>query len=247
MTPGNRRLIQKSIAVIIIVALLDIIGISPFLMMFITGVILVVWLVSRRSQNREIEQVFQFYISSDAILREEDRRWYGFEIAEVIDSGERVLSALPDCPPLHFFTLGALYHRIGNYDATAYYLSRVMEDEAYNELHLVAPSPQLRRYVQMLRRIESEPSIAPQTLAAVRNLERTRRKYAAQMLAESRAVIDREKTQVGVRGGTPLEPTPKLVVDETANTPRTATPMHAPLPISELLHDIYQDDQTLRH
>ena len=32
--------------------------------------------------------MFDFYIAADAILRDEERRWYGFEIAEVIEHGE---------------------------------------------------------------------------------------------------------------------------------------------------------------
>ena len=72
----------------IIVAILNAVGLSPVVMVFVTGVVFVIWLVARRAQMREVERIFEFYVAADAILREEDRRWYGFEIAEVIEHGE---------------------------------------------------------------------------------------------------------------------------------------------------------------
>ena len=45
----------------------------------------------------------------------------------------------------------------------------------------------------MLRRIEYHPSTAPQTLAAIRSLERARQRNAAKMLRESREVVEAEK------------------------------------------------------
>ena len=50
---------------------------------------------ARRAQSREVERIFDFYIAADAILREEERRWYGFEIAEVIEHGESLLRSCP--------------------------------------------------------------------------------------------------------------------------------------------------------
>src|SRR5690349_2299098 len=84
-----------------------------------------------------------------AMLGEEERRWYGFEIAEVIEQGECLLETIPDAPPLNYFVIGALYHRLGNHQATVEYLKRLMEDERYDEVHRTMPSSQLRRYVSM--------------------------------------------------------------------------------------------------
>src|SRR5918911_3790047 len=145
MIPGAGKLTTKAIAVIVIVAMLDAVGLSPVIMVFVTGVVLIVWLFARRAQAREIERIFEFYIAADAILREEERRWYGFEISEVIEHGESLLEIMPDPPPLNYFVLGALYHRLGNHQATVEYLSRVADDESYDETHRTAPSPQLRR------------------------------------------------------------------------------------------------------
>ena len=154
MTSGNGKLTTRAIAIVIIVAILNAVGLSPVVMVFVTGVVFVIWLFARRAQMREVERIFEFYIAADAILREEERRWYGFEISEVIEHGESMLEIMPDPPPLTYFALGALYQRLGNHAAAVQYLSRLNEDELNDETHRLAPSPQLRRYVTMLRRLE---------------------------------------------------------------------------------------------
>ena len=235
------KLTTKAIAVIIIVAMLDAVGVPPVIMVLFTGMCFVVWLFARRAQAREVERIFDFYIAADAVLREEERRWYGFEIAEVIVHGESLLDIMPDPPPLNYFALGALYQRLGNHTAAVEYLSRVAEDEHCFEAHRTAPSPQLRRFVSMLRRIEYQPSLAPQTLAAIRSLERARQKNATKLLSESRELMaveqqaaQEEKQQV-----------PEAAV--THNEPMFAPSMplsaiSAPPPISKVLHDVYQDE-----
>ena len=235
------KLTTKAIAVIIIVAMLDAVGVPPVIMVLFTGMCFVVWLFARRAQAHEVERLFDFYIAADAVLREEERRWYGFEIAEVIEHGESLLDIMPDPPPLNYFALGALYQRLGNHTAAVEYLSRVAEDERCFEAHRTAPSPQLRRFVSMLRRIEYQPSLAPQTLAAIRSLERARQKNATKLLSESRELMaveqqaaQEEKQQV-----------PEAAV--THNEPMFAPSMplsaiSAPPPISKVLHDVYQDE-----
>src|ERR1044072_4303025 len=198
------KLTTKAIAVIIVVAMLNAVGFPPVLIVLLTGSVLVVWLCARRAQSREVERIFDFYIAAEAVLREEERRWYGFEIAEVIEHGESLLEIMPDPPPLNYYGLGALYQRMGNHAASAEYLSRVIEDERYDETHRTAPSPQLRRYVSMLRRIEYQPSLAPQTLAAVRSLERARQRNASKLLEDSRALA-----QQVVQEDEPVAPVPE--------------------------------------
>jgi hypothetical protein len=241
MTSGTKKLAQKAVAVVVIVILLDVVaGVSPVVMMFVSGIVFVVWVVSRRSQTREVERLFEFYLATEAILREEDRRWYGFEVAEVIENGECLLEELPDPPPLHMFALGALYHRLGNHQATVEYLSRIVEDEQYDERYRTAASPQLRRYVSLLRRIEHEPSIAPQTLGAVRSLERARRKHAAEMLAESRRFLRVEKSAEAAV--TTSEVLPDAPAELTSADSRSFASISAPPPITEVLQDIYDDN-----
>lgn len=227
----------KTIAIIVIVAILNAVGLSPVVMVFVTGVVFVIWLVTRRAQMREVERVFEFYVAADAILREEERRWYGFEIAEVIEHGESLLEMMPDPPPLNYFALGALYQRLGNHDATVQYLSRLNEDEHYNETHRTAPSPQLRRYVMMLRRLEQNPAAEPHTLAAVRNLERARQRNATRLLLESRNVV--QTTAAAKAAETPVPPPRK---EETFPASAPLSSISAPPPITTVLRDVYQEE-----
>jgi hypothetical protein len=240
MSPGIGKLTTKTIAIIVIAAMLHAVGLSPVILVFITGVILVVWLFDRRAQTREVERVFEFYIAADAILRDEERRWYGFEIAEVIEHGESVLELMPDPPPLNYYTLGALYQRLGNQQATVEYLSRLFDDESCDETHRIAPSPQLRRYVMLLRRIEYHPSTAPQTLAAIRSLERARQRHAGRLLMESRSVLDAEKLVTQAEKPTPEAKEPQREVAFSSSLPLSA--ISAPPPISKVLHDVYSDE-----
>src|SRR5215212_532002 len=236
------KLTTKAIAIIVIVAMLDAVGLSPVLMVFITGVVFVVWLIARRAQAREVDRIFDFYVAADAILREEERRWYGFEITEVIEHGESLLEIMPDPPPLNFYALAALYQRLGNHEATAEYLSHLAEGDLSDETHRTAPSPQLRRYVSMLRRIEQQPSIAPQTLAATRSLERARQRNAAKMLCESRALLDAENR---LRKEEKHAPEPNKTHEEVSFAPSLPlSAISAPPPISTVLRDVYQDETT---
>ena len=232
------KLTTKAIAVIIVVAMLNAVGFPPVIMVMITSMIFVVWLFVRRSQAREVERMFDFYIAADAILRDEERRWYGFEIAEVIEHGESLLEIMPDPPPLNYYALGALYHRLGNHQASVEYLSRITEDEHNDETHRTTPSPQLRRYVMMLRRIEYHPASAPQTLAAIRSLERARQRNAEKILLESRAQIETDKSNV--------KPENQVVEGPEEMSFAPSMPLSAisaPPPISKVLHDLYQDER----
>lgn len=238
---GAGKLTTKAIAVIVIVAMLGAVGLSPVVMVFFFGVILVIWIVARHTQSREVERIFDFYVAADAILREEERRWYGFEIAEVIEQGESLLETMPDAPPLNCFALGALYHRLGDHQATVEYLSRLIEDESYDEAHRTVPSPQLRRYVSMLRQIEYHPSTAPQTLAAVRSLERARQKTAGKLLMESRGMLESEKQKApGLKAPEAQEPQQSEKMKFAPSVPLSL--ISPPPPISKVLHDVYQDE-----
>ena len=234
------KLTTKAIAVIVIIAMLDAVGVPPMIMVFFTGVIFVVWLFARRAQAREVERIFDFYVAADAVLREEDRRWYGFEIAEVIEHGESLLEIMPDPPPLNYYALGALYQRLGNNAASVDYLSRLTEDERSDETHRTSPSPELRRYVSMLRRIEYQPSLAPQTLAAIRSLERARQRNAAKMLFETRARLDAEQ-----QAKKDEKPVPEAVEAPKESMFAASSPLSeitAPPPISTVLRDVYNDE-----
>lgn len=234
------KLTTKVIAVIVIVAMLDAVGVPPMLMVLFSGMCFVIWLFARRAQAREVERIFDFYIAADAVLREEDRRWYGFEITEVIEHGESLLDIMPDPPPLNYYALGALYQRLGNHAASVEYLSRLTDDEGCDETHRTTPSPQLRRYVSMLRRIEYQPSLAPQSLAAIRSLERSRQRNTSKLLLESRAILDAEQ-----RAAREEKRVPEASEAHKESMFAPSTPLSeisAPPPISTVLRDVYQDE-----
>ena len=237
---GTGKLTTKAIAIIIVIAMLNAVGFPPVIVVLITGAVLVVWLCARRAQAREVERIFDFYIAAEAILREEERRWYGFEIAEVIEHGESLLEIMPDPPPLNYYALGALYQRLGNHEAAVEYLSRLSGDEHCDETHRTAASPQLRRYVSILRRIEYQPSTAPQTLAAIRSLERARQRHAIKMLCESRAIVDAQKSTVKEETHAPQVVETREEVSFNPSSPLSS--ISAPPPISKVLHDVYQDE-----
>jgi hypothetical protein len=236
MKSANKRFAQKAVAVVVIVTMLYGAGVAPVVMLFVTGVVLIVFLIARRSQTRDVEHIFDFCVSAEAILRDEDRHWYGFEVAEVIEDGEYILESMRDPPPVQLFALGALHHLIGNHASAVEYLSRIVDDEHYAERNRVAPSPQLRRFVRLLRRIEADPSIAPQTLGAIRSLERMRRREAENWLSEGRKFLKVENKET-----TPAQiaPAPKREQRNDINPNPAMRP-----PIQEVLNDIYQNDQT---
>ena len=228
MTAGNKKLTQKIVAVIVIVTLLDMVGVSPIVMIFFTGVGFLIWRAAQRAENRETERIFDFYLSADEILREKERHWYGFEIAEVIETGERVLNSMPDPPPLSNFALGALYHKVADYEATAEHLLQVGV--------VVGP--------QTLRRIERQPAVAPQVLAAVRSLERGRERSAAQLLAESRERLSGDFSRTKQNPSDSFAAESSVSIREAVSDPfaRSLSAITAPPPICEVLHDVYQDE-----
>jgi hypothetical protein len=239
MNASNQRLAQKLIAILVIVAILGVIGFSPAVIVFFLVSGLIVWGRVRRSESQETERVFDFYVAADEVLRDETKQWYGFEIAEVIEAGERVMISLPDPPPLSRFALGALYHRIGDFEVANDHLSRVVEDKRGAEVYLTTPSPQLRRYVETLRRIERDPAEAPQALAAIRNLERLRRKHGTELLVDSRLGLD----SLAVSGQRPgKESATEAAPHQVSKSAKPLSLISAPPPISEVLRDVYQPE-----
>src|SRR5919199_4436081 len=190
MNTKGRETVQRLLAILVIVAMLNVMGIPASVLVFFSVVTFFIWRAVQRSEHQETGRVFEFYVRANDILREEERRWYGFEISQVIEEGERVLHQMSDPPPLVYFALGALYHAAGDHEAAAEHLSYIVENDLSDERHRVAPSPELRRYVYVLRKLEREPALAPQTMAAIRSLERARHNRAAFLLAECRERLE---------------------------------------------------------
>ena len=136
-----------------------------------------------RSETREI---FEFYLTANEILRDDERRWYGFEINEAIRRGEQIVQRMSGAPPLVHFALGALQNKAGDHKAAIANLGYIVENSTSDESSYAYPSEELRSYVKILRKIEREPADAPLTSAAVRALERARKIRAKSLLEESR-------------------------------------------------------------
>ena len=238
MTKGQETA-QRLIAIVVIMAMLGVMGIPLTVIVFFATVVYFVWRAVQRSEQQDVKNIFDFYIAANEILRDEEKRWYGFEISSVVAEGERVLHLMPDPPPLVYFALGALYSRAGDHDSAAEHLAYVLEDEHGDEHSRFQPSQELRRYVEVLRRIEREPTEAPQTMAAIRSLERARRTRAAAMLEESRARL--RAASHGAIASAAKRPEEKGLHTLPGNRQTPAPP--TPPPIAEVLRDVYEEEK----
>ena len=187
---------QRLLAIIVIIAMMSAMGIPPPVIIFFAIVIYFVWRAVQHTERQETNRIFDFYSAANDILRDEERRWYGYEIADVREEGERILREMPDAPPLVLFALGALYHRTGDFNLAHEHLARLVESDAGDENRRLVASVELRRYVDTLRRMEREPADKPQTMAAVRSLERARRHQAANLLDSTRARLAESDTKL---------------------------------------------------
>ncbi|MFL6466981.1 MAG: hypothetical protein ACJ72Z_03395 [Pyrinomonadaceae bacterium] len=179
----------------VIASLLVVVNI-PIFVVFFFGVFayFMAKLISPGGRTRT-RGIFEFYLSANEILREDMRRWYGFEINETISRGEQILKEMRHAPPLVHYALGALYHKVGDHSSAVKHLSYVSENPESFESAVVYPSTELRNYVNVLRKIEREPSEAPLTSAAVRSLERSRKLKSDLLLDESRRIVDQLKVK----------------------------------------------------
>lgn len=252
MTKGQET-VQRLLAVVVIMAMLGVMGIPLTVIVFFATVVYFVWRAVQRSEQQDIKNIFDFYIAANEILRDDEKRWYGFEINQVVGEGERVMHLMPDPPPLVYFALGALYHRAGDHEAAVEQLSYVTENEQGDENYRFQPSPELRRYVEVLRRIERDPSEAPQTMAAIRSLERARRTRAAAMLDQSRVRVG----EGAVHASIPPAPHAAHRAEDISLSslagrrqhqhqpppPAQPTSMTPPAPIAEVLRDLYEEEK----
>src|SRR2546421_3456180 len=132
MTKGQETA-QRLIAIVVIMAMLGVMGIPLTVIFFFAAVVYFVWRAVQRSEQQDIKNIFDFYISANEVLRDDEKRWYGFEVTQVVGEGERLLHMMSDPPPLVYFTLGALFNRIGDHQSAVEHLAYVLEDERGDE------------------------------------------------------------------------------------------------------------------
>jgi hypothetical protein len=187
-TPGPiKETGQYLLAFGVIASMLLVVGFPLFVIFFLGIFAYFLWKIFSAGSNNETREIFEFYLAANDILRDDERRWYGFEIREAIHRGERVLELMTTAPPLVHFSLGALYNKAGDHSAAVKHLSYLLENNGADEKTFVYPSPELRSYVRVLRKIEREPAEAPLTSGAVRALERARKNRGRAILDDSRS------------------------------------------------------------
>lgn len=180
---------QYALAFGLIATMLLVAGFPMFVIFFFAIFAYFLWKTFSQPSRSETREIFEFYLSANELLRDDERRWFGFEVQEVINRGERILQLMNGAPPLVYFTLGALYHKVGDHKSAVNHLAYIVENENAEESTYMYPSPDLRNYVKILRKIEREPAEAPQTSAAIRALERSRRNRGKSILELSRTQL----------------------------------------------------------
>jgi len=174
-------------------------GFPIFVIFFFAVFAYFIFKVFTGGHRYETRDIFEFYLAANEILRDDGRSWFGFEIRDALERGESIVNRMSGSPPLVYFALGALYNKAGEHQSAINTLSQVIENEKGNEAAYVHPTPELRNYVKILRKIERDPSEAPLTSAAIRALERTRRLRGKLILEESRAAYVDQASQQAER------------------------------------------------
>jgi hypothetical protein len=170
---------QYALAFGVIALMLYVVGFPVLILAFF-------WRAITGSLRTEARPIFEFYLLANEILREDGRRWFGFEIKDTIERGEGIVHSMATAPPLVHFTLGALYQRMGDHTLAIKHLAESIEGTSADESSIVFPTPELRDYARLLRKIERAPAESPQTSAAIRSLERLRKNRGPKMLDDAR-------------------------------------------------------------
>ena len=210
---------QYALAFVVVAAMLVVTNIPVFVIFFFGIFAYFVVKMFSSGTGNETREIFEFYLAANDILRDDDRRWYGFEIKEAIDRGEAILQRMTAAPPLVRFTLGALYNKFGDHKSAVNHLSQVVENAHADEAAYVYPTPELRSYVKILRKIEREPADAPLTSSAVRALERARR-------TRGKALLEHSRTEFATAA-------PNLLLEEAKVKQASSDHAAEPAPVSE--------------
>lgn len=270
---GMKERGQYMLAFGIVASMLVVAGFPVFVIAFFGVFAFFLFKMFATTNNSGVREIFEFYLAANEILRDDDRKWFGFELRETAERGEAILQRMSGAPPLLHFTLGALYNKIGDHKSAVRHLSYVEENDSANELAFVYPTPELRSYVKVLRKIERDPADAPLTSSAVRSLERARKIRSHILLEQSRkefatgepkALVQetaaetehgaerRDLLEVDHQGETAGHASEngssKAFADMVASNSEARTDSRDPFTnrksISEVLHDIYDTKRT---
>jgi hypothetical protein len=236
----------------VIILMLYAVGFPMFLLFFLGIIVFFFYKIFGGQQHKlgGTHEIFEFFLSANDILRDDERKWFGFEVQDVIKRGERILQAMPDPPPLLYFTLGSLYNKVGNHKTAVEYLAYITENETSDEKNRLVASPELRHYTQILRKIEQSPAEAPKMSAAVRALERTRRNRAVAILETSRKEmwLLEEKRQALLETKNNDEKVLQSIHEEAHNDVKNDSSEFAEIEkqMQTPLFEVFKDEQTTR-
>ena len=234
------RLVGLAIVVAMAIAAFEVLRRSPLILVALAAIGLIVVVVLKIRASRKTKVIFGFYVAANEILVDGDKSRYHFEVAQVVKTGERIVRSMPDSPPLSRFALGALYYSIGDHNAAVEQLGFAAEEEVLKESRHATPSRQLRRYVAKLRRIERRPKLYAKLNAAIASLERMHQQRGARLLAESQQQL---KRMVEAYEGEMSEQIRSPRRDLPISKSRSLKSITAPPTISEVLNEVYQEDQ----
>src|SRR5260221_1911530 len=129
-SPAFREKGQYLLAFGVIASMLLVVGFPTFVIFFFGVFAYFLWKIFSSGSRGDTREIFEFYLSANDVLREDERRWFGFEMKEVVGRGEKIVRSMIGAPPLVYFTLGALYNKIGDHSAAVNNLSYVVENES---------------------------------------------------------------------------------------------------------------------
>ncbi len=226
---------QYVLAFSVIAGLLLLTGLPVFVVFFFGALAFFLWKSLSSPSSTGTREIFEFYLIANEMLRDDERRWYGFELQDATARGENIVRNMSGAPPLVHFALGALYLKLGDPRSAEKNLAYVVENQSSDESRFVYPSQELRSYVSTLRKIEREPTEAPLMSAAIRSLERARRNRSERMLAAAREEMK----------FLPAEAEPQQITGDSNHENaenagrRDARSADPRMPISDVLRDIY--------
>ena len=147
--PPLKEKVQYALAFGVIALMLFIAGFPVFLLFFVGVLTFFIWKVFSSDRRNDTRRIFEFYLSANEILRDDDRRWYGFELQETIARGENILSSMSTAPPLVHFALGALYQKLGDHSSAVKYLSTIEKNIDEAKKYVTKDSEGMMGLVQM--------------------------------------------------------------------------------------------------
>src|SRR5215468_4467287 len=106
---------QYVLAFGVIASMLLVVGFPTFVVFFFGVFAYFLWKIFSSASRNETREIFEFYLAANDILRNDERRWFGFEMKDVAGRGENILKNMSGAPPLVYFALGALYSKMGDH------------------------------------------------------------------------------------------------------------------------------------